>query len=250
MNTNNPENEKNVVSEDIPTITTRLNGVLWTLFAASIGIFMAALILPVWLPGLMASISGTEPKVYWFLSRALAISAFIILWLSMAWGLLLSGRLAQLWPGVPAANDLHQFTSWLGLSLGLLHGLLLMADRYIHFTLFQVLVPFSTNNYRPLWVGMGQISFYLWLLIILSFYVRKRTGPKIWRLIHYTSFITFIMVLIHGILSGSDSSVFWAQAVYWFSAISLFFLTVFRIIYTHTQKQQRSVAAPLSNHRV
>ena len=245
MNTQNKENLQS--NDNLETSEAGASGllssILWGMLAISAGLLLSALILPAWLPGLMNSISGTEPKVFWFLSRATAITAFMVLWFSMAWGLLLSGRLAQLWPGTPIANDLHQFTSWLGLGFGLLHGLLLMGDRYIHFSLLQVLLPFSTDNYRPLWVGLGQLTFYLWLVIILSFYIRKRIGPKVWRGIHYASFVAFIFALFHGLFSGSDSTALWMQAMYWGSAVSLLFLTFFRIIYIREQKQQRQVSA-------
>ena len=47
------------------------------LLAVAFGAFAAAVILPNWLPGLSASLLGTEPKAYWYLSRASAMNAFI-----------------------------------------------------------------------------------------------------------------------------------------------------------------------------
>ena len=170
------------------------------------GSTFAALVLPTWLPALVISASGPNPQVYWFLSRGSALVAYSILWFSMLFGLLITNKVARVWPGGPRAFDLHQFLSLLGLGLALFHGLILMGDRYINFSFIQVLIPFDSQNYRPLWVGIGQIAFYFWGIIVFSFYVRKKIGNRTWRLLHYASFITFLMAMIHGVTAGTDTS--------------------------------------------
>jgi predicted ferric reductase len=225
-------------NEKIPE-PTPLNPTLWVLITICTGLLASSLMLPIWLPGLAASILGPNPKVFWYLSRSTAIVAFIFLWLSMVWGLLVTGRLAQLWPSMAYANDLHQFTTLLGLDLGLFHGLLLLGDHYMNFSIMQVVVPFATESYRPIWVGMGQITFYLWVIVAFSFYGRKRMGQKVWRALHYASFLIFILTLVHGIFSGTDSGTIWMQMLYWGSAVSVFFLTIYRIIYSREIAMQR-----------
>ena len=104
-----------------------------------------------------------------------------------------------------SANDSHQFTALFGLAPGLFHGLLLLGDHGIGFSLVQEIVPFAASSYRPVWVGLRQITFYLWLAIAFSFYVRKRIGQKTWRVLHYVSLLTFALALVHGIFSGTDT---------------------------------------------
>jgi predicted ferric reductase len=237
----NSQNNVNPPDSDFSLSSEIISTVFLVLIAASIGLLLSAVVLTFWIPGLSASVLGPEPKVFWYVSRAMAIVAFVILWFSMAWGLLLSGRLALRWPGMAAANELHQFTSLLGLGFGLLHGLLLLGDHYINFSLVQVLVPFATESYRPLWVGLGQITLYLWLVIFASFYVRKQIGQSAWRLIHYVSFLAFIMALLHGIFSGSDTQSPLMAVLYWFSAASLIVLTVWRVLNTRAQARQRQM---------
>ena len=200
------------------------------LLAVAFGAFAAAVILPNWLPGLSASLLGAEPKAYWYLSRASAMIAFLLLWFSMASGLIITNKLARVWPGGPTAFDLHQYTSLLGLAIGLFHALILMGDHYINFSLAQVLIPFTSTAYRPIWVGIGQLGLYASAIVSFSFYVRKRLGRRAWRLIHYLSFINFMLTLIHGITSGTDSPEAWARGLYWATGLSLVFLTVYRII--------------------
>ncbi len=194
------------------------------------GVLFVVNLLPQWLPALTSSVTGSQPKVYWFLSRGSAIAAYWLLWLSVAMGVSISNKLAQVWPGNLPASEIHQFTGLLGLAFALFHGLILTGDAYLNISILQVLIPFSTQSYRPAWVGIGQVVFYLWALIVLSFYVRKRIGKKAWRLLHYTSYLCFLGVMAHSIFSGSDTTSIWSQYVYWFSGASLLLLTVYRVL--------------------
>jgi predicted ferric reductase len=153
-----------------------------------------------------------------------------LLWLSMALGLGITNKMARIWPGAPAAFAIHEYVSLLGLLFTIFHALVLMGDHYINFSLAEIVVPFTTAGYKPLLVGFGQVGFYVWLLVALSFYVRSKIGPKTWRAIHYISFLCFCMALYHGITSGTDTKMLWAQTYYWVSGASLLFLLVYRII--------------------
>jgi len=211
--------------------------VLLMLLAIAAGVFAAVVALPHWLPGLSASLLGPEPKVYWYLSRSSAVVAYLLLWVSMATGLAISNRLARIWPGGPIAFDLHQHTSLLGLGFALFHALILMGDHYINYSLAQALVPFASAGYRPLWVGLGQIGWYVLVIVSLTFYVRRKIGHRLWRLIHFLSYAMFALALIHGLMSGTDSPSVWARGIYWASAASLLFLTVYRILSTFLDRK-------------
>lgn len=200
------------------------------MLAVVLSVDAALLILPAALPGLAASLQADNAKVYWYLSRGSAISAYILLWMSMILGLLLSNRLAKHWPGAPAANDLHQYVSLLGLGLTAFHGVILTGDAYLKINLSQVFTPFGVSSYRPFQVGIGQIAFFLWFIVTASFYVKKLIGVKAWRSIHFFSFILFAFSMIHGITSGTDTGETWMQIIYWSSAASVLFLTVYRVL--------------------
>jgi predicted ferric reductase len=209
------------------------------LLAVVVGAIAAVVVLPAWLPGLSSSLAGSQPKAYWYLSRASAFVAYALLWLSMAMGLIITNKLARVWPGGPTAFDLHQHASLLGLAFALFHGLILLGDRYANYTVSQLLVPFASSNYRPVWVGLGQIGFYLLAGVGLSFYVRRRIGQRRWRMIHYLSFAVFALALVHGLSSGTDSALPWVRSIYWVSAGSLLFLTFYRVLATRLLPAKR-----------
>ena len=218
------------------------------LLAILAGSLVATMFMPAWLPGLAASTIGDQPTIFWMLSRGTAIIGFGLLWMSMAMGLLITNRMARAWPGGPAAFDLHQYLSILGMAFAMLHGILLTGDRYMNFSLFQVLVPFATQSYRPLWVGIGQVAFYIWAILVLSFYVRRQIGNSAWRLIHYASFLSTLMALVHGLASGTNSGELWAKGMYWVAGGSLLFLLIYRILVTSRQ-QVKTQAVRSNAHR-
>lgn len=223
-----------------------LQTLLLMLLAIAVGTLMAAFVLPTWLPGLSDSLLGPAPKVYWYLSRASGEVSVVLLWLSMAIGVMITNKMARVWPGGPTAFDLHQHASLLGLGFALFHGLILLGDQYAKFSLIQLLVPFGTTTYRPLWVGIGQIGFYLMALVTLSFYVRKTIGSKVWRTIHYLSYLVFIMGVVHGLQAGTDGPNVWIRGLNWFLAGSLLFLTVYRILIARFPATRKPHRAPAS----
>ena len=203
---------------------------LMFLVAMTVGLLIAVLILPSWLPNMSFSLGGNAPKAYWYLSRATAFVSLSLLWLSMALGLGITNKMARLWPGAPAAFALHEYVSLLGLAFAVFHAIVILGDDYINFTLLQLLIPFSTVDYRPFWVGMGQLAFYTWAILALTFYIRPIIGQKSWRFLHYGSFGMYLMGIFHGLFSGTDTSAGWAQNYYWISAGSLLFLLTYRIL--------------------
>ena len=148
----------------------------------------------------------------------------------MAFGLIITNRMAKLWPGGPAAFDLHQHVSLLAIAFSLFHALILLGDQFISPTLVGLLVPFGLASYRPTWVGFGQLGIYLSLLVTLTFYARKKLGGQRWRTVHVFSYAAFLLVMVHGLFSGTDTETSWAFAIYFFTGVSVLFLTLYRIL--------------------
>lgn len=209
--------------------TVGLQTAILFLMAFSVGTIMAVILLPIMIPSLEYSLGGNSPKAFWFLSRASSFIALSLLWLSMALGLTMTNKMARVWPGVPASFAIHEYVSLLGIGFSIFHAFILLGDEYIAFTVKNVLIPFSTVEYRPIYVGIGQTAFYVWLIVALSFYVKARIGQKAWRWVHYLSFAIYVAAIYHGITSGTDTKEAWAQNYYWISGTSLLFLFFHRI---------------------
>jgi predicted ferric reductase len=224
----NKKDEKNAGLEYESSLS--IQAMLVFLLAVFFGVIAAVYVLPLWLPGLAESFTGSNPKAYWYLSRGTGFVSLGLLWISMMLGVGITNKLARLWPGIPSTAAIHEYTSLLGWFFAGFHALILLSDRYSQFSLVQLLIPFGSVQYRPTWVGLGQLGFYAWFIIAVTFYVRRVIGKKTWRAIHYASFICYLGVLVHGLMSGTDTTAPWAQYFYWVTGGGLLFLLVYRIL--------------------
>ena len=205
---------------------------------AGLGMLLIFLLLPNILPGLATSIIGTVPKGFWYLLRATAISSYLVLWVSMMLGLAMTGQLAAKGTTRAVIFEMHKFTSIMGMFFAIFHAFILIGDQFLHLGILNIIIPFASSSYRPLWVGLGQVAIYLWAILVISFYVRRQITKKGWRFIHFASFATFLLALSHGIMSGTDAGLLSMQGFYWISGGLFIFLTIYRILYTLLKNDQ------------
>jgi hypothetical protein len=149
----------------------------------------------------------------WYISRAAGFAAYILLFGVVALGLAIhtraSDRLFARW----RVNDIHEFGSLLALAFLGLHAGVLLADTYVGYSIWQILIPFAAPT-RAAWTGVGVITGYLLVLVVASFYVRRWIGYRTWRLLHYSTFGLYVMATLHGVFTGTDSVTAWAQLLY------------------------------------
>ena len=141
----------------------------------------------------------------WYITRAAGWVAYFLLWFSMVWGLAIPTKFFERFLSPTFAVDFHEYISLLSIGFIILHVSVLMIDQYLPFTLVQILVPFI-SLYRPLWVGLGVLGFYLTLLVTITFYLRKKIGQKKFKAIHTLSLAAYLGVVLHAFFAGSDSS--------------------------------------------
>jgi sulfoxide reductase heme-binding subunit YedZ len=147
----------------------------------------------------------TNPFDYtwWLASRAAGIVGFIALGVVAVLGLVSALKLVK--PATAARmRPWHERLALTGLGAISLHGLLLLADPWLHPGVTGIFVPF-TMGYRPLWTGLGIIAFYCLAAFGLSFYQRKRIGPRRWRSAHRFASIAFVLGGIHALMAGTDA---------------------------------------------
>jgi predicted ferric reductase len=193
------------------------------------GLFVT-LLLMLWYLGspLGATTSRTLTGLF-AITRAAGLTAYFLLWFSNAWGLALSTKILQPVLEHIFTYDFHEFLSLLGLGFVLLHVIVLLFDKFLPFNILQILIPF-TGSYRPLWVGLGIIGFYLFLLVTVTFYIRQQIGQKAFRAIHVLSLAGYLSVTLHGLFAGTDSALPITQILYGGSFLIILFLTVFWIV--------------------
>jgi predicted ferric reductase len=142
----------------------------------------------------------------------------------------------------PFTYDFHEFISLLAIGFTLLHIIVLALDRYLPYSTLQILVPFL-SPYRPLWVGIGVISFYLSLLVTVTFYLRSRIGASAFRAIHTLSLLGYVGVTLHGLFAGTDAALPAMQLVYAGTALVIVFLTAYWLLIL-AQRKLSTLMAP------
>lgn len=206
--------------------------IILALVALGVGLAGIWLIFPISAP-LRATLTSlfalSSDQAMWYLTRAAGMMAYLLLWLSTVWGLILPSKLLKNYLSGDFSFDFHQFISLLSLGFLGVHIVVLTADKYLPFSIAQIFVPFL-SPYRPLWVGIGILAFYLLLLVTITFYLRKWIGMKTFRYIHYTSLIAYLGAVIHALLSGTDSSLPVVIFIYISTASMVVFLTVYWLI--------------------
>jgi len=154
--------------------------------------------------------------------------AYILLTASMLWGLLLIVKPLRQTLSSPMSLLLHATVSWLAVVFALGHALLLLIDTYFSYTLASILIPFL-GEYRPLWVGLGVIAFWLLLVVNISFNIRRRIGNRAWRWLHYTSYGAFVLVTLHTLFAGTDAGLFGMKVLLGASVAGVALLFLWRV---------------------
>lgn len=188
--------------------------------------------LPVFIPLILGNTPSSTALAYSHVVKASAFVAFLLLWISMLAGLSITSKAGRKLPGIGMSWSfgLHRFTTLLGLGFAAIHAITLLGLDYMGFTLGQLLIPFIAGSYRTQWLGLGQVALYALCIVAFSFYARNRLGVRTWRLIHSLSFSLFLMALVHGLQSGSDTGLWWSNAIYWGSASSITLGCIYRML--------------------
>lgn len=170
--------------------------------------------------------------VTWEVARAGGFTAFGLLTLSLVLGLALSLHWkSERWPRL-VTNEMHTFTTLLALVFTVVHVAAVTIDPFTQFHLREILVPFA-SHYRPFWMGLGIVAFYLGIATGLSVFLRPKIGYAWWRRLHFLTFGVYLFATVHGIATGSDTATRWAEVAYGASVAVVGGLTLTRLLVAH-----------------
>jgi methionine sulfoxide reductase heme-binding subunit len=198
----------------------------------------------IWLiySGAFTIILSQDEKLSWHLVRSSGLVAYILLVVSTVWGLFISSQFVKDWSPGPVSLTMHSTISWLSVLVALVHALLLLLDSYYSYTLGDIFIPFR-GPYRPEFVGLGTLAFWLMILISISFPLQKYLGNRNWKYLHYTSYIGFGLVSLHGLFAGTDGSHLGFRVLVGIAVMLVLFLLGIRL-----GKDQAKAAVVRPNH--
>lgn len=166
------------------------------------------------LPGALQAFTAPSVPVLWWAIRAFGLVAYLALWLSMVFGLLVSshgagGRL----PG-PWMMDLHRRWALAALVATGLHVLAVIGDPVSHIAPVAALVPFASARLTGP-VALGTVAFFgLAAVAVTTAIPPKKLSRATWRAVHGLVFGVFLLALVHGITAGTDAGTPWVVVGY------------------------------------
>ncbi|MFA6494898.1 MAG: ferric reductase-like transmembrane domain-containing protein [Candidatus Paceibacterota bacterium] len=207
---------------------------LWLSVAIIVGIGLVvaygALLQSNWLGALVDGITAHHPQnLPWYITRSAAITAYVLMFIVVVLGTGMTGGFVYRFINPIKAWTIHKYVS---IALGvvvLVHIFSLFFDSFVHFGITELFVPLA-SSFKPVYVGMGIIGFYLLVITILvSIFLRIRT-PRFWRATHYVVYPLFAFSFVHGVMTGTDSAVSAMVDMYWITGIIFILLMMYRIV--------------------
>ena len=173
---------------------------------------------------------------WWLASRASGLVALMLVTISVGIDLAMASKVLRR-PGLSRKlMAIHEQTALAGLIAIAIHGITLLGDPWLHPGIAGVTVPFAMS-FRTAFTGLGVIAGYLAALLGLSFYIRKRVGPKLWRKAHRATVVVYALGLVHALGAGTDASAVWFRWWVMLTAPVIGGLFVYRVLSEVAKKQ-------------
>jgi predicted ferric reductase len=157
-------------------------------------------------------LASAGPSAYWYLTRSTGAVALILLTAAIALGVADVRRWSSpRWPRF-IVDGVHRNVSLLAMAFLAAHILTSVLDSFAPISLVDAFIPF-TGSYRPFWLGLGALSFDLLLAVTITSLMRQRIGFQGWRAVHWLTYASWPIALVHGFGTGSDVKDTWLLAI-------------------------------------
>jgi methionine sulfoxide reductase heme-binding subunit len=187
-------------------------------------------------------LASAGPSVYWYLTRASGTVALILLSGAIVLGIIDVRRWSTpRWPRF-IVDSLHRNVSLLAMVFLGVHILTSVLDSFAPISLLDALVPFM-GSYRPFWLGLGAAAFDLLLAVTITSLLRQRMGYGTWRAIHWLTYASWPVALLHGLGTGSDIKSTWMLAITLACLAAVLAAVLVRVIAAWRQYPDRSRTA-------
>ncbi len=150
----------------------------------------------------------TLSTALWAFGRGTGVVALAMFTLSLVLGIVTrSGRPL---PGLGrfGAADLHRTTALTGTALVAAHVVSLFFDPYAQLRAVDAVVPFL-GAYKPVWLGLGTLALDSLVVITVVSLLRQRIGPRLFKAVHWLTYLMWPLALVHALGNGTDAASPW-----------------------------------------
>jgi sulfoxide reductase heme-binding subunit YedZ len=123
--------------------------------------------------------------------------------------------------------SIHMLVALFGLCLGVVHAGTQLALPGTYLQVIHEFVPF-TYPYDPIGIGVGVLGLEVMVASALSVMIQRRLGYSRWRGMHALTYVAFMLVVAHVLISGTDveSPLVWGGVLAgWLFTVVLWFAT-------------------------
>jgi sulfoxide reductase heme-binding subunit YedZ len=146
--------------------------------------------------------------ILWYTTRGAGAVSLVLLSAVVVLGVLSTLRYeSSSWPRF-LTTGLHRNVALTALVFLALHIVTAVVDPFTHLGWLAAIVPFS-SHYRTFWLGLGVIAFELLIAISVTSLVRGLIGHVAWRTIHWLSYASWPVAVIHSFGTGTDTWSAW-----------------------------------------
>jgi methionine sulfoxide reductase heme-binding subunit len=125
-------------------------------------------------------------------------------------------------------SDVHRNVSLLVLVFIVIHVATAVLDGFAPIRWLDAIMPVG-GSYRPIWLGLGALSFDILLAVAITSLLRSRMGFGTWRAIHWTAYGCWAVAIFHGIGIGSDTKQLWMQVLVAASIVAVLSAIAWRV---------------------
>jgi len=151
-------------------------------------------------------------EVWWYLSRSSGVVATVLVVAAIVCGLYFTARATGSRRRPKWWLDLHNYLGGLAFLFTAVHVVAVYQDELSGIGLAQVAVPFTAAGAR--WgVTFGVVAAYVFALVVLTSWPRRRGSRRTWLLIHLLSIPAALLAAVHAWVVGSSRGERWFQAL-------------------------------------
>lgn len=174
---------------------------------------------------------GVEPELLtWIVARSTGLASYCALCIAILSGIALRTSVLDFLARNRALRSLHEFTFWIWIPLGAAHVVALVVDPIARIGPLDAVIPFQTE-YGRLAIGLGTVSLDLVVLIVVTSWLRGRLDLRLWRFVHRLSYVAFVVLFSHAVLSGTDFDSPLVSAISWSAGAGIALLAASRIAF-------------------
>ncbi len=195
------------------------------------------------LTALFDALAAPQVPVMWWVSRSLGLLAYVALWLSTLFGVLVAKKSGLL--DKATVLELHSRWSVAAVVLTALHVLVVVGDPRSGVTPLAALAPLVSEKLTGA-IALGTLAVWGMLLLAVTTALHRSLPRWVWRAVHASAFGTFVLGLVHGLAAGTDTQSVLVRGMYFGTAAVLGGAVVLRILAARVaaQKADRPSGVP------